>query len=174
MSDLGNKEVMARNIKKYMELNKKTRKEMCKVLGFPYSTLTAWLNADIYPRIDKIELMANYFGIEKSDLIEDKEKQTEGDKLKALRLKNNLSLSELANDLHISVDDMKAYEENKKEIPVWVTSSIARYFGIETPTEFHTDRYKRMMEAMGGQILTEEEFDKVIDYVKFIVSQRGK
>ena len=32
-----------------------------------------WVNAKTYPRIDKIELMANFFGIDKSDLIEDKE-----------------------------------------------------------------------------------------------------
>lgn len=30
------------------------------------------LKGNTYPRIDKIEMMANYFGIEKSDLIEDK------------------------------------------------------------------------------------------------------
>ena len=28
-----------------------------------------------YPRMDKVEMMANYFGILKSDLIEDKTKQ---------------------------------------------------------------------------------------------------
>lgn len=72
---LENRDVMAENIRRYMQANGKTRQEVCKALGFPYSTFSEWLQGKKYPRIDKIELMANYFGCEKSDLIEDKTKQ---------------------------------------------------------------------------------------------------
>ena len=68
---LGNKQVMARNIQKYMDINGKTRQDMCNALGIKYTTLTDWIKGNTYPRIDKIELMANYFGISKSDLVED-------------------------------------------------------------------------------------------------------
>lgn len=47
---------------------------MCEALGVKYTTLTDWVNGKTYPRIDKIELMANYFGIKKSDLVEDRVK----------------------------------------------------------------------------------------------------
>lgn len=77
---LENKEVMARNIRRYMEENGKTRHEVCKALGFPYSTFSEWLTGKKYPRIDKIELMASYFGCEKSDLIEDKKEKPATDK----------------------------------------------------------------------------------------------
>lgn len=70
MSDLGNKAVMAENIKYYMNLHNKTRTEVCRDLGFVYSTFSDWLNAKKYPRIDKIEMMANYFHISKADLVE--------------------------------------------------------------------------------------------------------
>ena len=70
MSDLGNKAIMAENIKYYMDLNNKSRNDMCEALGFKYSTFTDWVNGKKYPRIDKIEMIANYFGIEKSDLVE--------------------------------------------------------------------------------------------------------
>lgn len=70
MSTLGNKEVMANNIKRYLEKMGISRKEFCNRLGFKYSTVTDWLNAEKYPRIDKIETMANFFGINKSDLVE--------------------------------------------------------------------------------------------------------
>lgn len=70
MSALGNKEVMAQNIKRYMGDRGISRKEFCKRLGFAYSTVTDWLNAEKYPRIDKIEMMANFFGVNKSDLVE--------------------------------------------------------------------------------------------------------
>lgn len=70
---LGNKKVMAKNIKRYMDLNGKTRSDMCKDLGIKYTTLTDWLKGNTYPRIDAIEKMANYFGISKADLVEDPE-----------------------------------------------------------------------------------------------------
>lgn len=77
MSALGNKEVMAKNIKRYMEYKGFSRKEFCKRLGFAYSTVTDWLNAEKYPRIDKIEMMANFFGISKADLVEPHESGTD-------------------------------------------------------------------------------------------------
>ena len=69
---LGNKEVMAKNINKYMKMNKISRNKMSEALGVSYSTLSDWINGKTYPRIDKIEIMANYFNINKSDLVEDK------------------------------------------------------------------------------------------------------
>lgn len=70
MSDLGNKEIFSRNLRKYMRLNNKDRNDVARDLEIPYSTLTDWYNGNIYPRIDKIQILANYFGIQKSDLVE--------------------------------------------------------------------------------------------------------
>lgn len=69
---LGNREVMAQNIQYYMDLNGKTRNDVCEALNIKYTTFSDWVNAKTYPRIDSIELMANYFGIDKSDLVEDR------------------------------------------------------------------------------------------------------
>ena len=77
MSDLGNKEIFSKNLKYYMDLNKKDRNDICKDLNLPYTTFAEWYNGNIYPRIDKIEILANYFNIKKSDLIENKEKLDE-------------------------------------------------------------------------------------------------
>ena len=71
MGNLGNKEIMAKNIQYYMKKYDKTRQEMCDALGVKYTTFTDWVKGNSYPRIDKIELMANYFGITKADLVED-------------------------------------------------------------------------------------------------------
>lgn len=75
MSSLGNKQIMANNIKFYLNKSGKTQKEICKDLGIAETTFSGWVRAVTYPRIDKIEKMANYFGIEKSDLVEDKTKK---------------------------------------------------------------------------------------------------
>lgn len=70
MSDLGNKSIMAQNIQRLMERAGKSRMQVCDDLGIKYTTFTDWVNAKTYPRIDKIEMMANYFGVSKSDLVE--------------------------------------------------------------------------------------------------------
>lgn len=73
MSNLGNKEVMAENIQRFLDISGKTRTEVCSDLDIPYTTFVDWLKGNTYPRIDKIEQMANYFGCEKADLVEPKE-----------------------------------------------------------------------------------------------------
>lgn len=72
MSNIGNKEILSRNLKFYIEKSGKDRRELSEIWGFPYSTVTDWINGKKYPRIDRIEIMADYFGILKSDLIEEK------------------------------------------------------------------------------------------------------
>lgn len=67
-----NKQIMARNIKKYMERNGISNQKLCDDLGFKYTTFMDWIKGVTYPRIGKVEAMAQYFGCEKSDLIEDK------------------------------------------------------------------------------------------------------
>ena len=67
---LGNKKVMGDNILYYMNLNGIDRRDFAKAIGVPYSSLTDWINGKTYPRIDRIQMMADYFHIEKSDLVE--------------------------------------------------------------------------------------------------------
>jgi transcriptional regulator with XRE-family HTH domain len=67
-----NKNIFAANLKRQMTLKGKSRKEVCKDLDISYYTLTDWVNGKKFPRIDKVEMLANYFGILKSDLIEEK------------------------------------------------------------------------------------------------------
>lgn len=68
---LGNKEIMAKNISKYMEKSDVDRNKLSADLGISYTTITDWIKGKTYPRIDKIELLANYFGVSKSDLVEE-------------------------------------------------------------------------------------------------------
>jgi transcriptional regulator with XRE-family HTH domain len=72
MTALGNKAIMSKNLKYYIERSGKDRRELADTWGFLYSTVTDWINGKKYPRIDRIEIMADYFGILKSDLIEEK------------------------------------------------------------------------------------------------------
>lgn len=110
MNTKENKIIMARNIKRYMESKGVTNQQLCDALGFKYTTFMDWIKGVTYPRIGKIEAMANYFGCEKSDLIEDKQKPTEYD-----------GLSEKRQAL---IDFAKSVPEDKAEMILRVIKSI--------------------------------------------------
>lgn len=69
---MDNKKIFASNLNHYMKINGKSRREICEALGLSYYTFTDWVNGKKFPRMDKVEMLADYFGILKSDLIEDK------------------------------------------------------------------------------------------------------
>jgi len=69
------KRIMANNIKKYLERKGITQTDMAKDLNIPEMTVSNWVKAKTYPRPDKIQLMADYFHIKRSDLIEEKDCQ---------------------------------------------------------------------------------------------------
>lgn len=72
---MNNKNIFALNLKRYMELNGKTRTDISEALGISYFTVSDWVKGKTYPRMDKVERLAEYFGILKSDLIEEKSEQ---------------------------------------------------------------------------------------------------
>lgn len=72
MTSIGNKEIFAKNLSYYIERSGKSQKDIAAYVGVAASTFNDWVKAKKYPRIDKIEMLANYFGIQKSDLIENK------------------------------------------------------------------------------------------------------
>ena len=75
VSNIGNKEIFAKNLSYYIRRSGKEQKEIAEIVGVAPSTFNEWVKAKKYPRIDKIEILSNYFGIQKSDLIEEKEQQ---------------------------------------------------------------------------------------------------
>ena len=86
MSNIGNKETFSKNLTFYLNISGKEQKKVAEDIGVATSTFNDWAKGKKYPRIDKIELLANYFGIKKSDLIEDKvtppaDGLTEGEKM---------------------------------------------------------------------------------------------
>lgn len=73
---MDNKEIFAYNLNFYMNLNEKSRKDVADAIGVSYFTYTDWVKGKKYPRMDKVEKLANYFGIKISDLIEEKSIET--------------------------------------------------------------------------------------------------
>lgn len=105
MGNLGNKKTMSKNLKKYLKLYNVSRMQLSESLDISYSTISDWINGNAYPRIDKIEMMANYFGINKSDLVE----ENYNNETSALRIP---VLGNVAAGIPITaVEDILDYEE---------------------------------------------------------------
>lgn len=105
--DTKSKEIFAKNLRKYITISGKDRKDIARALNIPYSTLTDWMNANKYPRINNIEKMADYFGVSKSDLIEDFEKQKKDNDALAdiiVKIRMNKDLLEVV-DKVVSLDN---------------------------------------------------------------------
>ena len=114
MSTLGNKEVMAKNIRWLMDQNGVKPKDVCDTLKIPMPTFSDWINAKTYPRIDKIELLANYFGVSKSALVEESDTAESADSsIKAALWGGDKDLSQ--EDIDALWDDVRAYAEFKTQ-----------------------------------------------------------
>lgn len=62
--------IFSNNLNYYMNKNGKTRTDLKNKLGISYSTVRDWANGVKYPRPDSIKVLADYFKISQSDLIE--------------------------------------------------------------------------------------------------------
>lgn len=72
MSTEKQKQIVAKNIKKLLDRKGKDQTVMAKELNFPETTVSNWMRAETYPRVDKLQLMADYFGVYRSDITEER------------------------------------------------------------------------------------------------------
>ena len=71
-SNLGNKTVFSENIKYYLSKNGELQRDVARVTKVSESTVCDWLKRRTYPRMDKIQLLAEHWGIQMSDLVEER------------------------------------------------------------------------------------------------------
>ncbi|AUC92179.1 XRE family transcriptional regulator [Streptococcus suis] len=161
---LGNKEVMSNNLKYYMDKKGVDRNQLCSDLDLKYMTVSDWINAKTYPRIDKIELLANYFGINKSDLIEEKSTIPSSsiplpnfDPRKTILLSNYYKLNDTRKNKLLATSEMLLAEEQGKIIDI--SEKRAEY-----------DARKRISLSVPGKVSAgtgywqEDDYDTMVDF----------
>lgn len=72
MSDEEQKRIFSKNLTEYLAASGKTQKEAADALGVITSTFNTWCQGIALPRMGKIQALADYFGIHKSDLLDEK------------------------------------------------------------------------------------------------------
>ena len=69
MSEQEQKELFARNLNIFLERSNKTQKEVADAIGVSPQTFNTWCQGIAFPRMGKVQLLADYFQIEKVDLL---------------------------------------------------------------------------------------------------------
>ena len=71
VSEIENRELFQRNLRRLLDLTGKTQKEVALAIGATTGNFSDWLKGRTFPRIEKLQALADYFGIQVSELIED-------------------------------------------------------------------------------------------------------
>jgi transcriptional regulator with XRE-family HTH domain len=117
---MDNKQIMAENIKRLMAKKDVSAMDVCRALDIKQPTFSDWTTGKYYPRIDKIEKMAQYFGVDKSELVEPYSKI---EKIKELRAQLTILNEEHARldkqyaDIMLDTETQKIFIEIKKLDP---------------------------------------------------------
>ena len=85
-SDEQQKIIFATNLKHFIDKSEKTQKEVATAIGVSPQTLNTWLQRIALPRMGKIQLLADYFGISKTDLIDPKDPEMQKSSLGTYRI----------------------------------------------------------------------------------------
>lgn len=64
--------LFSRNLNYYLSINQKTQADICRELKLSKATVSSWCGGKRVPRMDKIDMLCEYFGIKRSDLMEDR------------------------------------------------------------------------------------------------------
>lgn len=120
MTDDEQRKIFSKNINKYINQSGKMQKEIAKELGYSPTTFNTWCVGKIIPSTGKIQKIADYFHIGKSDLLDDKNNFKE----KGVRIP---VLGSVPAGVPIeAIEDIIDYEEIDS-----ATASKGEYFGLK-------------------------------------------
>lgn len=66
------RKIFSRNLNHYVNISGHQQTEIAKAIGENLSTFNMWMRGKSMPSVVKIQKLADYFGIGKSDLVDDK------------------------------------------------------------------------------------------------------
>ena len=72
MSEELYKKIFSDNLRYYMNKCDKSQIDIVNDLGYDKSAVSTWFNGSRLPRMDKVDALAKYLGVRRSDLIEEK------------------------------------------------------------------------------------------------------
>jgi len=113
------KKVFVKNIQRYLEEKDFTQRELAEFVGVSNTTVNNWVNGYSMPRMNKVDLICSFFGISRSDLLEDRPPTLYDtyDNIIPIKTKKIPLLGEIACGVPIYADeDRESYVEVGTEI----------------------------------------------------------
>lgn len=103
----------SRNLQRYMDLFGFNQKDIAEKIKTNKSVVSSWINCTRYPRMNTIERLASLFGIEKSDLTDDKDTSAPP-RVKGVRIP---ILGKVVAGIPLeAIEDIEGYEEITPEM----------------------------------------------------------
>lgn len=79
MNESEQRDIFEKNFRYYVDQSGKTQKEIAKDLGYSYTTVNTWYRGAALPNAAKIQTIADYFNINKSQLLDNQDDEQEED-----------------------------------------------------------------------------------------------
>ena len=157
MSDAKYKQIFSQNLRYYMSLNNQEQIDLINDLGFNKSAVSTWCNGTRLPRMDKVNMLAEYFHINRSDLIEARK-----DKAETTSFIINCNTDDESN---LILSYRKLNDSNKKKCTAYTNTLLAtQQMEDELPTtiaaHFDGDKY------------TEDELEEIRQFAEFAKNKR--
>ncbi|HIE4788150.1 TPA: helix-turn-helix domain-containing protein [Clostridioides difficile] len=118
-------------LKKLRTEKKITQQELATILNINKSSISRYEKDQQMPEIKLLETIADYFDISLDYLLGRSDIMI-GEKLKQLRIKNNLKQHELAEILNVSQSTIGMYENDQRTPPAESIVKLAEYFNVTT------------------------------------------
>lgn len=153
------KRIFSENLSKYVERSGKQQKEIAHELGISYTTFNTWMRGSSMPNAAKIQTLADYFGILKSDLLDEASKAEMEERLTEYAVKIgtiNKYLTEIteyqtneiiAKIVHLNLDGLVELQKRLDEM-----LCVPRY--VKTRDEIFED-YQMVSFGENGKTITE-------------------
>lgn len=114
MGDDKYKQIFSKNLRYYMSLNNKDQIDLINDLGLNKSAVSTWCNGTRLPRMDKVNLLAEYFGISRSDLIEAHSSED----------LTNITHFQTKDERDLVLSYRKLNDQNKKKCSIYTTTLL--------------------------------------------------
>ena len=86
MTDIEQKKIFSKNLNYYLSKANKTQREVADAISVSPQTFNTWCQGIALPRMGKVQRLADYFHIEKSDLIDERTEQPSSPKSNIVKI----------------------------------------------------------------------------------------
>lgn len=185
------REIFPKNFRRFIDRSGKSRIDIASAIGVTPVAINDWLHGKRFPRVDKLEALAQLFGVTKSDLIEIQSEPIPlrspveiGNIIRERREKLGLSHEQLAVKANTSVASLRRWEKGKIATPrtdaienlakaLDLPSAILRGIPLTEPQIQKQKLLTAVDQAIAGFCPTDEDITQFVNYIKFVISQRG-